>query len=830
MFERPEWWPAALAVALVGALLAWRGYVVPEGWGGRATLLRGLRAAVFAALAVALIGPGWRRPARATESGGVAVVIDASMSMAVADVQRPAAERLRIAAALGRWTDPDAASKAEAETKLARITTAVAAVGKARREVEVVELTRRDPVAPRARLTEARATLDRLRAEATQDAGLDAGVRGAIATLDDLDDAGSPAWLRRSGEATTAARESLRRADDARLDRLSVDDPRAAEAARAIAESSRLDLARAALGAPDGILNRLSPGTPVSFFSFDTAVRSATLEAIAPTAGGTDLSVAVANTIRLAKRRPAAVLLVSDGRSVSTTESASGAGGVPVFGLAVVPGAAPPGVRVARVEVPGSLSVGQSGRALVTVRSEGMSAPATVRFQSAGQTQVRQVELSPGEERTLDFDLRAERPGDLVLELGVDGVPGAAPSPAQRFRRVVRVTRERARVLFVSGAVTSWDAQAMRSALSATPWMRLAEARADAGLASRLSAADGVVLADVAPADLDTSARAALDELVSRRGGGVLLLPGPTRLPGEWFGEPDLARYLPAGSGAWRSSPSAAGSVVAVPTASGADLGPSAEWAVRPALFRAFVLGTLRPGATALLAERDTGMPLLTESPLGLGRSLMLATDQAWRWRVGPGAHPLWPALVSRLVEPPYAASDGAWSLDVSPSEGRSHLVRVRRVSTDGTPLRGAGAPTVIVRREGRTVAEIALDETAQGRWSGVLRALTDGEYTVQLRDAEQPRVTLLVGDGGLAELSDLSGDRAALDRLTRATGADTYDLPEIAALGTALAGASTPATDAQVTDRLWDSPVLAALILSLLTAEWALRKHWGAA
>src|SRR4051794_18390205 len=93
-FQAAALWPAALAVLAAGTVmlvLGRRSRTPP--------LLLLLRSALVGLLALAVLGPVYRRPARPGESGPLAVVIDRSASMRVVDAHRAPADRLRLAAA-----------------------------------------------------------------------------------------------------------------------------------------------------------------------------------------------------------------------------------------------------------------------------------------------------------------------------------------------------------------------------------------------------------------------------------------------------------------------------------------------------------------------------------------------------------------------------------------------------------------------------------------------------------------------------------------------------------------------------------------------------------
>jgi hypothetical protein len=820
VFERPGLWPLALLLAGVAFFLGRRIYALPSEAPSHFRILPLLRWAVVLVLCLSILGPVWRRPARPDDAGPIAVLIDTSLSMGVRDTQRPPADRLRLAQSLGRWQDPAAETRRNLVELTDQLAAAVSQTARLREEAEFLDLSRRDPRDARARLVESRTELARLIARLAAAPGFPDTARARLASIDTGPESASASWAADARATLASLRQSLDQAHDAALNALLESDPRARDAAQAMLLPSRLDLAADLLGQ---LLARLPRGAPVRLASFDEGLRGVPGNGFAGLAANglrTDLSAAFVTAS--AARPLSAILLLTDGRSTSPPVPAPA---VPVYALLVAPEAPPPGVRISDFSSPNTLVAGQSARLSIALDPVAISGVASLRLLAVGQTQLRDIAVSPGRSAVVEFDLLAERPGDLPLELTLRQPDGAAPSPEIRFHRVVRVTPRAAEVLLVS-RLRPWDARRLRDALTKTPWLGVVDSDPDnPELPSLLLRAAGVVLADLAPSDLSPAARVALDESVRRRGRAVLLLPGPENLPARWLGDPDLAAYTPAESATWRVSSAPQGSFIATPTTDAAFLGSRRIWTQRAPLFRMLALGQVKPAAAPLLIETSSQLPLLTEQPLGAGRVLFLATDQAWRWQPGTsGAFPdFFPALLARLVEPPFAATDAGTSIDAIPTEAGGFTIRLRRLGSDSLPLPGP-PPVLSLKLDGHTLAETSPAPTAPGRYLATVPPQPPGLYTLQLRDSELPRIALHFGDSGQLELADLSADRPALTRLTRSRVYTESQLDSLATELTTQLRSGPPV----VSRRLWDSPALALALIALLTAEWALRKHWG--
>lgn len=236
-----------------------------------------------------------------------------------------------------------------------------------------------------------------------------------------------------------------------------------------------------------------------------------------------------------------------------------------------------------------------------------------------------------------------------------------------------------------------------------------------------------------------------------------------------------------------------------------------------------------------LVGEARSGMPLVVETgSLGSGsvpmgrRVVMLNTDEAWRWSPG-----FFDALASMVIEKPYAATEGNCSLDASVSGDDVVTLRARFQGLGGTAMGEMGPPVLAVRRAGQLVREVQTHGVRPGRFEAVVNDLPEGDYTVSLREAELPKLSVLVGDAGQRELMDVEGERASLEPLGRQTGGVVGDVWDLAAVRDRLAATVAPKTPeaARLTvDRWWCSPAMMTLLAGLLCMEWALRKHWGLA
>jgi hypothetical protein len=370
-----------------------------------------------------------------------------------------------------------------------------------------------------------------------------------------------------------------------------------------------------------------------------------------------------------------------------------------------------------------------------------------------------------------------------------------------------------------------------------------------------------IVLSDVRPSDLAQEEWDAIVEAATRRGGSVIILVNDIGILRAYESDPRLSTLLPYRSGlqaAWRSWPGQQPAFRPVPSRGAEDApiarladepsddstGNAEAWQRLPALYQYLVMPELKPSTRALLVERESGAPIVTETHVGAGRSFLIGINETWRWRrlVGERVQDrFWLQLIRSASDPPYAAHDnGLWldadKLVTSPDEPLH--VRVRAEQPDGSPL-AAGQLRLQLMHGQQRLADIALQElssSAAGRYEAEVRDLPaePGEYALRLENFGNPgrSVSLpirIAAPNDEAEMVDISGDPAFLRRLAEASGGEMIPLDRLGTLPQRLA--DVRARQSGLTEyTLWDSPYLFAFVLACLGAEWALRKRFGLA
>ena len=232
-------------------------------------------------------------------------------------------------------------------------------------------------------------------------------------------------------------------------------------------------------------LERLASEVSLEVYGFDKDAWPADLASLArggPAAGGhTDLLAALraaAGGASASGRRLAGVLLVSDGADNGALADGLGpqskaelrALGVPVNAVAVG-GEAPRDLAVERVAVDDFAFVRSKLNVEATLRARGFgSEDVTVVLRREGAVVAQAtVHLEPGKERyTVPLSFAPDTTGTFVFTVSTPVLPGEAVAENNSRSFVLRVIRDRVRVLLVAGR-PSWDVRFLRGLLKQDP-------------------------------------------------------------------------------------------------------------------------------------------------------------------------------------------------------------------------------------------------------------------------------------------------------------------------------------------------------------------------
>lgn len=394
-----------------------------------------------------------------------------------------------------------------------------------------------------------------------------------------------------------------------------------------------------------------------------------------------------------------------------------------------------------------------------------------------------------------------------------------------------------------------------------TFYIQAARARSDALTSGfptdlrSLFAYDAVVLGNVTAGQLTTAQLDAARQFVSRRGGGLLVLGARSFLRGGLVGTP-VEDVLPLSLDQRADTPAPASVSKAANRVSLTEPGllhpimqlaassdeTRKRWERLPPLPSAAPSGSARPGATVLATTSGTAgaeRALVAVQRYGEGRSMVFTGEASWRWRMmlpsgDRGYETFWRQAVRWLA---LGASDPVTVLPVAagaPGDSLGLKVAVRDASFAAIP--DAQVDLRVAAPDGRmqqiSAATAAEAPSGSGMFSTTMTPSQPGIYKVTARarrggtEIGSGSSSFLVG-GADAEMTDPRLNLPVLDRLASASGGRLLTAAQVPALLDALR-LNAPAAALAARRDLWHNGWSFAAIVSLLAAEWLLRRKWG--
>jgi uncharacterized membrane protein len=575
------------------------------------------------------------------------------------------------------------------------------------------------------------------------------------------------------------------------------------------AESARLVL----LGFGEG------PAAPLPEGAGDASVRAR--------APRSDLAAALRALSTTNEERPAAVVVISDGRLDDPTEDASPASlralgdalKVPIHVVATTREApadasvrrvAASGAAVAHVPMALRVEIGCAGGLAcneLTVTAKELREEGPPAVLASGLAHVKEGKA------VVDLTVTLERAGPRILEIAIE--PPSGDTIPENDRRLVtfNVARERVRVLHVAGRPTN-DVRALRQWLKSdasvdvvaffilrtpadTPGatqddLALIPFPVDELFSEHLPSFDAVVLQDfdAQPYGLERHLPA-LARYV-KAGGGLIMVGGPNSFVAGGYAGTPLAEVLPvtldgsagataadpgAFTPAWTAQGRAAPMLAPLRALVGEEL---------PMMPGANVLGDVRPGGVVLwthpsrTTKSGAKMPVLALGDEGNGRAIALGVDGGWLFQfsslgartAGRGHGALWDGLLGWLMRDP-RFEPAQLDLTSGCTAGLPSTLRARLLPTT------VDAPREIVALDVTRIDQhgekpIHLERARSNDGSAVdfaLPALDAGGYTARLRIGKGPttRRDFACEVGG----DEWADSRPDVDRL-RALAAET--------------------------------------------------------
>jgi uncharacterized membrane protein len=382
-----------------------------------------------------------------------------------------------------------------------------------------------------------------------------------------------------------------------------------------------------------------------------------------------------------------------------------------------------------------------------------------------------------------------------------------------------------------------------------------------------LFAYDAVVLANVEGHQFTRAQLEATRAFVSQRGGGLLVL-GARSFMRQGLGDTALEEVLPldladrggpaltAGEGPSDVLPAsnAKGTNRVALTAAGEahpvmQLAPSPaesrkRWDAVPALASIATLGGPRPGASVLASTAGAGgtqRALVAVQRFGEGRAMVFSGEASWRWKMLlPATDRIYETFWKQAIRWLALPAGEPVAVNVTPGAAPDDTLPVRVIVRNAAfeALPNATVDVRITSPDGKVSSVRASPEPgagAGGRYVATFRPEQAGVFKISVEARQGSTVmatagtastSALVGGADL-EMTDPRVNVQLLERVAAASGGRLLTDADLASLPDILRSALPAATMAVRRD-LWHNGWSFAMILTLLGAEWVLRRRWG--
>jgi uncharacterized membrane protein len=735
---------------------------------------------------------------------------------------------------------------------------------------------------------------------------------GAIAALSWRASRGSPAWRRallialRGAAAVAAMIVFLEPAVELRQvarepNRIAVlvDDSKSMSLAESSQGPTRIERVRRMLAASGDALGTWERDHKIDYYTF-----SDTLAATSPTALAGDTAQGKATLIRKALELVrgryeghdlAGIVLISDGAATGSFDEDAGDGAVRDFLHSLdtrvhTVWAARAGLRdvaVARVMADEFAFVRTVVKIEAVIHTTGMpERQVPVTLSTDGQPlRQKMVELPAGDhDVTVTFEITPPRVGRYVYEIGVPVAPGEAVTTNNTRDFVVRVIRDKIRVLQVSGQ-PSWDVRALRQMLKSNPNVDLISffilrTQDDVSLVPN----DEMSLIPFPTRELFEQQLPSFDLIILQNfeylpygigdylenirsyvegGGGLAMLGGAQSFTsGGYFGTP-VAAALPVDL----YGPFDSGPVLDTgkfqPQLTDAGLGHPvtglryaaddnrAAWKQLPPLEGVNLIAGAKPDATVLAVhprlrtKSGKPMPVIVAGDYGKGRSLAVTTDTLWRYGFVAAARPgddgreytkFWENAIRWLIQDPDLRNLHVDSDAVEYVPGAPVRVSVRLLGRDYQPLAGGevalsverGADPNRAEKVQDTKLKVGDDGTAVYELGGLAPGVyrVKGHATIAGHQVDASDIFLVRENG--TELDQPVGDRDRLEAISQATGGRALGTIDELPRNLEFDPPRIVRVDRRTDVELWSRPGLLVLLIGLLGLEWLLRQRSG--
>ncbi len=473
-----------------------------------------------------------------------------------------------------------------------------------------------------------------------------------------------------------------------------------------------------------------------------------------------------------------------------------------------------------------------------------------------------------GQPKRVEITHRPKKTGQITYVVEIDVKDRELDPSNNRVERAIHVREEKLKVLFVDNE-PRYEFRYLKNFLQRekTVDLKVVLLSSDPAYSNQdlyaiptfpaskddLFEYDVVIVGDADPGYLSRSQMTHLAEFVTEKGGGVMFVAGDQFNPLAYRGTP-LEALLPIELADARN-PTAVGNPVASFRPSLTVEGRSSPifrfgddevtsvriWSELPELLWYLEAPRKKPAAL-VLAEHPTQtgsdgpLPIMLYQFVGSGKAMFNAVDDTWRWRFRVGDRYFgryWLQTIRFLARSKLL---GQRQAEVQTDRRRYQrndpiVVRVRFPNPALAP--GSREVTVEVeRKDGTGPRKLPLKATpnAPSLFEGVLPQAVEGEYTIRLLpppvlEGGLPTSTFRV-DPPAGELEHVQMNEPEMIRAASASGGAFYTPVDTESLLSSLPKPLQVPLDADPPIPIWNTWPVLVLFLTILTAEWVLRKR----
>ena len=582
---------------------------------------------------------------------------------------------------------------------------------------------------------------------------------------------------------------------------------------------------------------------------------------------------------------PTAIVLLTDGQTTEGETVARAAEfaarkGVPLYPIGLGDPDAPRDIELSELLVDDVVFVDDLVRFNPKLTARGFAGQElTVRLKrrlaSAGEgapaqeLSVVKVKAPPdGQAARVELQHRPKEVGQVTYIVEVDPQPREQQAGNNRVEKLVSVREEKLKVLYVDSE-PRYEFRYLKNFLdrektidldvvlqASDPQYSVQDLAALANFpssADELNAYDAVILGDVDPSFLSGSQMTNLAKFVTDRGGGILFVAGENYDPLTYRGTP-LEPLLPVDLAGARNPTAIAGASTTgfrpALTVEGRsnpifrfaddDAASARIWAGLPELLWYFEAPKKKPAAVVLAehprqAGPDGPLPVMVYQISGAGKSMFHAVDDTWRWRFRAGDRyfgRFWTQTIRFLARSKLLGQKKAEIRTERRRYTRNQPVEVRvRFPNPGDAPAG-GEVAVEVEQRGRGSRRLVLRAAAGARniFEGVIPRVVEGQYEVRLLpppvlEGGLPTTRFDV-DPPAGERERVEMNQAELAQAAKVSNGKFYLPAEAGRLLDDLPVPQQVPLDTDPPIPLWNTWPVLVLFLTVLVAEWVLRKR----